>query len=272
MSIKTKLLVYLFAIFINIVLIVVFAVYNGLHTKDTVQRMMSETYHKIDVANDTRVVLLSLNKLVSDSIYVLDAKSKGYKKAVLKIKSLKDAFPVMLLDVQTNVDLSTVIGESVVKVNSAYNDYNAQLEQIISVLSAKDIESAKQLYSADYGKNMDDMTKGVDDLVFQLKASLDQEVVDINNWFELALFSYAVLILIALATFFFIYWRNKKDVLRPLNEISSYLERVVATGEFSQRYQFDLKKDEIGVMTESMNHLLLSLENALGEADRKSVV
>ncbi len=268
MSIKKKLFVYLLTIFITMLMLVSFAIYGGHITQTAVNRMMQDNYHKIDVANDVRTILLTTNRLISESIYVFETKSKNYKKSSLKTKSLRDAFPIMLAELNQQMSENPDIASAIHQVNEDFGNYISLLDQMIEHLSKKDIEQAKALYlSPPFFQYMDGFSKSIDNIVMLLKVDLDKEVANLHTAFDNIFIGYLILMGFAVLNFVFIYWRNSKDVITPIHRISLLLQDIANSGDFSKR-SFCRSKDEMHTMSDSLNQLLGNLELALGSANR----
>ncbi len=269
MSIRTKLLYALAIISFNIVVIVAYAVYNGSVAKASIHDMMGNTYHQIDVVHDARTILHLVNKSMYETISTQEVDGKKTKRNSMRISSLKNSLPVIIDDLKSQPSLSPDIHEKVLSLEKVLVAYSAQIDGLLATLAvATDFTNAKLVYQGDaFSSNRESAFRLLDDLVQQLKSSLDEQVIHVDQTLDDALYGYAFFAVFSLLLMLLMLWRNQKDIIQPLDHIASTLISVASQSRFSSRLTIH-SSDEIGQMAQSVNMLLNNLEQSINEANK----
>jgi len=268
MGIRAKLLFALAVLFLNIVAIIGYAIYNAFDTKERVHQMMGVTYHKIDVVHDARTITHVINKTVYETAFVPDVTAKQLKRNTMKLNSLKDALPVMFDDIKSGKFALVDTEKTVVAADQARLAYTSQLESLLTLIRANDLEQAKSLYmAAVFNESRESMFQSMDMLVGSLKQELEQQTTQVDTAFDHSLIAFAILALIPLIIFALLLWKSETGIVRPIQQMSALLTRIASTGDFSARLS-PASRDEVGKMAHSVNALMEGLESALLEANR----
>ncbi len=269
MLIRTKLIVLMVLLFINIIVIMGYALFTLVTSKDRVHDMLTVDYHKIDVAHDFRTVMHVANKTVYEAIFVDEPSPKATNRAIIRLNSLKEAFPVMLDDLTSGQSVDeTELLEMLDILRSNSEPYLNILSKIIVLMQDQSFEEAKAIYSSTgFSRSREILFRNIDDLILLLKVDLVHDAEAFDQAVEESYVLYSVIAMASVLLFMIVIWRAEVTIIRPIKRISHLMNQLLLRGEFDADLASQ-ERDEIGYMSSAMSDLLTYIDQAISDANR----
>lgn len=267
MLIRTKLILLMIIMFLNIMVVMGYAVLNVISSKARVEVMLVDRYQKIDLAHDFRTNMHVANKTVYEAIFV-DQEERVIQRSIVRLNALKDAIPVMVEELSKSDKKDEVFLEQLQTFIDNGQAYQAQLVQIVALISNRELSEAKALYgSKSFTRAREILFRNLDDLIQILKTDLahDAEVFD-QAVIDTYLF-YSILTLLSLLLFSWVIWRSEVTIIRPIKRISELMNQLLLRGEFDTDLSIR-STDEIGYMSTAVSELLRYIDLAIEDANR----
>ncbi len=269
MQIRTKLILLMLLLFVNIISIMGYALFNVISSKNLVHDMLNIDYHKIDVAHDFRTVMHVANKTVYEAIFVEQPSTKVINRAIIRINSLKDAFPVMIEDLTSSQKTSLpelVEMMSILKENS--EPFRHNLDRIVTLMKDSHYDEARSLYAdPEFTRSREILFRNLDDLIQLLKVDLVHDSEAFDQAVERSFLLYSVIAVLSILLFIIVIWRAEITIIRPIKRISYLMNQLLLKGSFDADLTHQ-DADEIGYMSQAVADLLHYIDLAIADANR----